>query len=104
MTEIAYQIAFDPGISGVGYSIWENTKWIRAGTIRPKHGAYLAKLTDLREKLTNLYLELLIEPESFVGRVIIEDWEKFTCLHTLLSRPKDALVIFILDDGDFVDA
>jgi Txe/YoeB family toxin of Txe-Axe toxin-antitoxin module len=34
----------------------------------------------------------------------VEDWEKFTCLHTLLSRPKDALVIFILDDGDFVEA
>ena len=88
MTEIAYQIAFDPGITGVGYSIWENTKWIRAGTIRPKHGAYLAKLTDLREKLTQLYLELLIEPESFVGRVIIEDWEKFIPRHRIATMLK----------------
>ena len=31
----------------------------------------------------------------------VEDWEKFTCLHTLLSRPKDALIIFILDHGEF---
>ncbi|MFH0960915.1 MAG: hypothetical protein V1897_19700 [Pseudomonadota bacterium] len=88
MTKITYQIAFDPGITGVGYSIWQNTKWIRAGTIKPKHGAYLTKLTDLREKLTQLYFELLIEPESSIERVIIEDWEKFIPRHRIATMLK----------------
>ncbi len=88
MTEIAYQVAFDPGITGVGYSIWQNCKWIRAGTIRPKHGDYLAKLAELRDRLTQLYLDLLIEPGSFVERVIIEDWEKFIPRHRIATMLK----------------
>ncbi|MGC8605717.1 MAG: hypothetical protein ACP5VS_18795 [Desulfomonilaceae bacterium] len=77
MTKKPYQIAFDPGTMGCGYSIWQNNKWLKAETIIPKGQDHLAKLRDLQEKLTEFYMNLLNEPGSVVSRVIIEEWERF---------------------------
>lgn len=77
MTENSYQIAFDPGMVGCGYSTWQNNKWSGVGTIIPKGQDHLTKLKNLQEKLTEFYVNLLSEPGSVVSRVIIEEWERF---------------------------
>lgn len=73
-----YQIAFDPGMIGCGYSVWENGLWLKTGTLIPKGGDHLSKLQDLQEKLLELYTKLLQDKIAYVGRVIIEDWQKST--------------------------
>ena len=88
MTETSYQIAFDPGMVGCGYSAWKNDKWFKAGTIIPKGGDYFTKLRNLQEKLTELYLGLLNEPGSYVSKIIIEDWERYIPRHRIATMLK----------------
>jgi hypothetical protein len=88
MTQKVYQLAFDPGMVGCGYAIWENNKWLKAGTIIPKGGDHLTKLKGLREELTELYWDLLGNPASYVGKVIIEDWEKRIPRHRIATMLK----------------
>ncbi len=88
MNKISYQLAFDPGMVGCGYAIWENDKWFKAGTIIPKGRDHLTKLKGLQEELTELYGGLLSDPESYVGKVIIEDWEKRIPRHRIATMLK----------------
>lgn len=90
MTEKPYKIAFDPGMMGCGYSVWQNSKWLKVGTIIPKGCDHLTKLKDLQEKLTAFYIDLLNEPNSSIGRVIIEEWERFIPRIKIASMLKSA--------------
>jgi hypothetical protein len=72
-----YQIAFDPGMTGCGYSVWQNRQWLKTGTIIPKGHEHLTKLINLQEKLTEFFINLLSEPNSLVVKVVIEEWERF---------------------------
>jgi hypothetical protein len=74
-----YRIAIDPGMSGVGFAVWNHGHFVKVATISPKGPDHLAKLKDLQVKLNKFYLGLLAEggPGSFIEIIVIEEWEKF---------------------------
>ena len=76
MTDTSYQIAFDPGMVGSGYAVWQNQKWLKNGTIIPKGFDHLTKLIDLSQKLLVFYTDLLRAANGFVSKAIIEEWVK----------------------------
>ena len=72
-----YQIAFDPGMTGCGYSIWNNGIWQCVGTITPRGSDHLSKLKDLQVKATDFFTLLLADPPGVVERIAIEEWEGY---------------------------
>ena len=71
MTDTSYQIAFDPGMVGSGYAVWQNQKWLKNGTIIPKGFDHLTKLIDLSQKLLVFYTDLLSAANGFVSKVFL---------------------------------